>query len=53
LTLDVQAVFEQTYDSGPYPDRIDHNAAPSPPLPPALNEWADQLLRDAKLRTAN
>lgn len=50
VVLDIQAVFEQTYDSGPYPDRIDYNVPPVPPLSPPTDGWADELLRRAGLR---
>jgi hypothetical protein len=46
VTVDLQAVFARSYDTGPYrrrvryePDRIE------PPLQPEQREWATQLLR--------
>jgi hypothetical protein len=49
--LDLQEVFNQAYGYGPYPERIDYSTAPSPPLSPEDDGWADQRLRGAGLRT--
>ena len=48
--LDLQAVFNQAYDTGPYPDRVNYQADPVPPLAPDDDAWARQLLQDAGLR---
>jgi hypothetical protein len=50
--LDIQAVFNQVYDAGPYPDRIDYTTSPVPPLSTDDDAWADKILRSAGLRTA-
>ncbi len=47
--LDLQAVFTQAYDMGPYRMRIDYRT----PLPALADDdalWADQLLKDKGLR---
>jgi uncharacterized protein DUF4058 len=49
--LDLQHAFDQVYDSGPYPDRLDYSSPPVPPLSTKDDAWADQLLRFAGLRT--
>jgi hypothetical protein len=49
--LDLQHAFDQVYDSGPYPDRVDYSSPPVPPLSAQDDAWADQLLRNAGLRT--
>ena len=49
--LDLHLVFEQVYDSGPYPVRFDYSSPPVPPLSPDDEAWADQMLRGAGLRT--
>ncbi len=51
VVLDIQAAFEMTYDSGPYPDRIDYNAPPDPPLFAEDDAWADEILHKAGLRS--
>lgn len=48
--LDLQAALNIAYDQGPYPDRLDYQAEPTPPLSPDDAAWADSLLRQAGLR---
>jgi hypothetical protein len=50
IVLDLQAALDHVWDHGPYPDRIDYEADPVPPLSPEDNAWADQILRQAGLR---
>ena len=50
--LDLQQVFDQVYDSGPYPIRFDYKSPPVPPLLPDDDAWTDEMLRSAALRTA-
>lgn len=50
--LDLQGVFERVYATGPYPDRIDYQAPPEPPLNDDDAAWADQILSAAGLRPA-
>ncbi|MGD9856639.1 MAG: DUF4058 family protein [Planctomycetaceae bacterium] len=49
--LDLQDVFNRSYDIGPYPERLDYAA---PPPPPELNlddaAWAAEILRSKGLR---
>lgn len=49
-TLDLQEVFDRSYDVGPYPDRLNYSVPPVPPLSPEDDTWADQLLRTNGLR---
>jgi hypothetical protein len=49
--LDLQHIFDQVYDSGPYPDRVDYSSPPVLPLSAQDDAWADLLLRSAGLRT--
>lgn len=49
--LDLQGVFERSYESGPYPERLDYSASPPPPeLSPEDAAWADELLKSKGLR---
>ncbi len=48
--LDLQETFSRVYDSGPYPDRLDYNSPPLPPLSLDDERWAGELLRSAGLR---
>jgi len=48
--LDLQAVFAQAYDFGPYPERLNYEHAPTPTLAADDAAWADELLRAAQLR---
>lgn len=46
VTIDLQAVFERCYDTGPYRRRIRYNETePAPPLRPDQTVWAKELLR--------
>jgi len=49
--LDLQAVFDRAYDTGPYPERVNYNADPPTSLNPDDAKWADQLLRGKGLRS--
>lgn len=45
VPLDLQAVFQRTYDTGPYQRRIRYQETePVPPLDPKQHEWAKQRL---------
>lgn len=47
VPLDLQAVFDRSYDSGPYDVRIDYaNTEPVPPLTPEQSAWARGVLRE-------
>jgi hypothetical protein len=50
VVLDLQQVLNRAYDSGPYPDRIDYEAEPVPPLSTADRTWAEERLRASNLR---
>lgn len=45
--LDLQAAFAHAYDTGPYPDRVDYNAEPTPPLSAEDQAWASDLRRNS------
>jgi hypothetical protein len=47
VPLDLQAVFDRCYDTGPYEDRIDYSRPPLPPLTPEQAEWAKGMLAAA------
>jgi hypothetical protein len=50
-SLDLQRVFTQAYESGPYlRGAVDYTKPPVPPLVGDDATWAEQLLRDAGLR---
>ena len=43
--LDLQYVFNQAYDGGPYArGAVDYNNPPDPPLPPELTDWLSDCL---------
>jgi hypothetical protein len=45
VSLDLQAVFNRTYDAGPYQREIDYSKdTPTPPLSPEQLAWAKQLI---------
>ena len=45
LALDLQSVFQRTYDAGPYSREIDYRQdPPAPPLGPVWREWLRQVL---------
>ena len=45
-TVDLQAVFDRCYDTGPYRRAAPYRQAPEPPLTPEQAAWAEKLLRD-------
>jgi hypothetical protein len=47
VKLDVQSVLAQTYEAGSYRQRIDYHKACIPPLSPADQAWADEVIRQA------
>jgi len=49
-TLDMQVVFDRSYDIGPYPERLNYAAPPEPPLSDEDAAWADELLKTKGLR---
>jgi hypothetical protein len=45
VTVDLQAVFDRSYDAGPYRREIDYaKDAPDPPLDEDRTPWAKQLI---------
>jgi hypothetical protein len=50
VVLDLQAVFNRCYDEGAYTRRLDYRNEPTPPLQAEDAVWADQVLRDRRLR---
>jgi hypothetical protein len=52
VALDLGAVLEVAYDAAGYDARVDYTRPPVPPLSPADEKWANQLLRNKGLRTA-
>ncbi|HYF49984.1 MAG TPA: DUF4058 family protein [Planctomycetota bacterium] len=48
--VDIQAAITATYDRGSYDLELDYTKDPEPPLPDEFKAWADQLLRERKLR---
>lgn len=48
--LDLQNVFDQSYDIGPYPDRLNYESEPTPPLSDEDAAWADELLKTKGFR---
>jgi hypothetical protein len=48
--LDLQNTFNRTYDSGPYPDRLDYLSPPIIELCDEDLEWTRKLLHEAGLR---
>ena len=49
--LDLQAVFDRSYDVGPYRLRIDYTKPPDVPLSEDDDRWADDVLRSNGLRS--
>jgi len=49
-SLDLQSVFDSTYDSGIYPRFLDYTEEPAIPLSADDAEWANALLIKADLR---
>ena len=53
VQVDLQAVFNRTYDAGPYSRRIKYaGPVPPPEMPPAYVEWVTKRLCEKGLRTA-
>ncbi len=50
IALDLQAVFEKSYDAGAFGWRIDYRKEPETPFLKQDQEWADTLLREKGLR---
>lgn len=50
VVLDLQVLYDQTYDAGPYHRMVDYAADAPLPLPQELAEWADALLREKGVR---
>lgn len=48
--LELQAVMNDAYGRGPYPDRLDYTSEPVPPLRIEDQAWADELLRQKGFR---
>ena len=50
VSVDLQAVFTRSYDTGPYAREIDYRRdRPSPPLAPNRARWAKQWLANSRL----
>jgi hypothetical protein len=45
VSLDLQALIEQSYRNGGYDADIDYRSAPVPPLSADDDQWAGDLLR--------
>lgn len=52
VALDLQTVLAQAYEMGAYGDRLNYDAPCVPPLSPEDQEWANQLIRQAKEQAA-
>lgn len=50
VPLDLQVGVNRAYVGGPYLRLIDYTAPPDPPLAEGDAKWADELLRNARLR---
>jgi hypothetical protein len=50
IPLDLQAVFDRSYDTGAYDRDMDYSEAPDPPLEGEDAEWMANLLREKGLR---
>src|SRR5205823_6671177 len=50
IALDLQAIFERTYDAGRYAGRVDYAEDPVPPLREDDTRWMRALLREKGLR---
>ncbi len=48
--LDLQAALDMAYERAAYDASVDYADDPMPPLPDDLAKWADELLREKKLR---
>jgi len=54
IAVDLQAVFDRCYDTGPYRRRVRYQEdAPVPPLQPEQAEWATRLLREKGILTGD
>lgn len=51
VVLNLQKVFEQAYDDGPYATRMDYRSDPPIPLTGEDAAWMDALLREKGLRS--
>jgi Protein of unknown function (DUF4058) len=50
VPMDLQVVFDQSYDAGPYSRSVHYaDTTPAPPLRPEQTEWATRLLREQGL----
>ncbi len=50
VNVDLQAVFDRCYDTGPYRRRVRYaEVVPPPPLPSEQQEWVDKLLQNKGL----
>ena len=50
IPLDLQAAFERPIEVGGYAETLDYSGPPTPPLAPEDADWADALLREARLK---
>ena len=50
LVVDLQPVFDRSYDEGAFARRLDYGAPPTVALSPSDAEWAEGVLREAGLR---
>ena len=52
VMLDLQWIFNQAYDRGPYRrGAVDYEGDPEPPLAPDDMQWVYQRLREQQLRS--
>lgn len=46
ITIDLQSVFDRTYDEANYPRRLRYDQPPDPPLSSEQAAWANNILRE-------
>lgn len=52
VKIDLQAVFDRCYDTGPYRRGLPYRHTPEPSLSPEQGAWAEAILRDKGLLSA-
>jgi hypothetical protein len=45
IEVSLQALLDETYDTGRYPLLVEYDRAPDPPLTPEQQAWAEGVLR--------
>ncbi len=52
ISLDLQQLLDEAYDTGPYTEgAVDYDKPPDPPLPPEFVNWGQECLRKAGMIT--